>query len=298
MIYIIDGTGPLSTGEYEIEMAGSHCSVIHHLNRDQSSYERGPSGLDFWHNTFEIAEKVFANVMRKEFPPAILAPGVRQSPLTPIVLVGYSRGGAAALIVANMLREKNVDISSMFIFDAVERTRKSKFNLDVVPNNVKQFFHAIRNDGAEVVMEFEERRLWKRVEASPNFNQVHSEYSRRGSGSFENFLKVNAPRYPGLNNAVVEWSKKAISLSNLKLAMRNSFTVASGLSVPFGNCATKHPGIPGEIKSFAGPHSALGGALFRTLGEDVTKIEEDVSRQVRTWMAGKMHACGIRFGRR
>jgi hypothetical protein len=302
MIYIVDGTGEFADSDYQVAMAGSHCNMIYYLNRSSATYWRGPDMLDLVKRTSGIAANVYQELMRNEFPPALLAPGMRQSPKTPIVLVGYSRGAAAVVMVAKMLEEQDIPVAAMFLFDAVDRTI-SLSHVDKVPGNVQQCYHAVRNEGAEVVMEHEERQLWTRCEQAPGYKEIATEFGRVGSGSFTDFLTMRAPllaaRFPLLSSAVKAWSAKSAALKGMRVAMRNSFSVGSGeLSVPFGNCARSFdPKCRYEEQPFAGTHAALGGLFWTTFGAEVEKLDREAGRRVWTWMSSRMHQCGVRVGK-
>lgn len=161
MIYIVDGTGDFFDSHYAGSMAVSHCSVTYHLNKSRARYWRGPDTLDVIKSTSGIAWKVLGELLQNEFPAAFLGPGQRQAPRSPIILVGYSRGGAAVVMVAKMLAERSIPVSAMFLFDAVsKRSRDSSIDVDKVPGNVRVCRHAVRNEGAQIVLQAEERALW------------------------------------------------------------------------------------------------------------------------------------------
>ena len=207
MIYVVDGTGDLGDGDYAVAMAGSHCNMIYYMNKTNARYWRGPSMLDLVKRTSAIADNVHEEIMRNEFPSALLAPGQRQSPKTPIYLAGYSRGGAAVVMVAGMLARREIPVAAMFLFDAVDRRTTSGGDLAKIPGNVQKCFHAVRNEGAEVVMQSEADQLWKKCEQSPGFREIASEFARIGSGNFQKFLQIRSARVPVLNQAVAAWSK-------------------------------------------------------------------------------------------
>ena len=63
-----------------------------------------------------------------------------------LFLGGFSRGGAAALVIANRLAARDIPVQEMYLFDAVDR---SWFMDDAqtgrVPGNVVKAFHALRD---------------------------------------------------------------------------------------------------------------------------------------------------------
>jgi pimeloyl-ACP methyl ester carboxylesterase len=301
MIYIVDGTGDFRDSDYSVAMAGSHCNMLYYMNKTSARYWRGPDLFDLVTRTSRIAIDVHGEVMRNEFPSALLALGARQSPKSPIILVGYSRGGAAVVRVARKLAEREIPVAAMFLFDAVDRT-VSLDDVETVPGNVCKCYHAVRNEGAEIVMEAEVRQLWKKCEQAAGFNEAYAKFTRVGSGRFQDFLRVqSASLSPELNRAVTNWKKRDVTLQRLKVAMRNSFGMAAGttgieLSIPFGNCARKYDPNCKDHKTeeFAGTHAALGGTPWTTLGDEIQSMDRDTSVRVWTWMSSKMRECGIR----
>lgn len=291
MIYVVDGTGPFS--DYGVAMAGSHCNAIYYMNKGAARYWRGPTMADVMPSTASIAAEVHEEILRNEFPPALLAPGQQQSPKSPIHLVGYSRGGAAVVMVAKRLAQQGIPVAGMFLFDAVARTRSGE-DLSTVPANVHKCCHAVRNEGAEVVMAYEVDALWKKCELAPGFAALKKEFARIGSGTFGDFLTFRsalpAARTPELARAVAAWRTKQQSLARLRMAMRNSFGVTMETdgtiapSIPFGNCARKLPGSESQTAEFAGTHAALGGCIWTTLGDEIQKMDQETSRRVWTWM--------------
>jgi hypothetical protein len=302
MLYIVDGSGPLFETEYAVQMAGSHCAVLHHLNKPNAHYFRGPSTLSALKTTSGAADAVLQTLMAHEFPPTIEAPGQRLAPRSKIFLAGHSRGGAAVVRVAQILAAQDIEVEAMFLFDAVDRT---VFLPDVqtVPGNVRNCFHALRNEGAEVVLAHETAALWTKLQQSPGFNELRDEYRRSGSGPFETFLARRSAsmssRYPALNMAVRAWSAKQQTYAGMKAAMRNSFTVEGAPSIPFGNCAVAaDPKCRYIAQSFACSHGAVGGVPWTELGPEVAAIDRDGARRVMAWMASNVQGHRLRFGAR
>lgn len=77
---IVDGIGSLFDTEYGVSMAGSHCTVLHQLNKPKSFYYRGPDLWSAIKTTGGIAHTQLKAVSHEELPPALLAPGQRQAP--------------------------------------------------------------------------------------------------------------------------------------------------------------------------------------------------------------------------
>ncbi|MEO7385177.1 MAG: hypothetical protein ABIU18_09645, partial [Novosphingobium sp.] len=129
MLYIIDGTGPDDDQTYARQMHGSMCEK---LARDYGGhYNRGPALLGT--DTFKIAQHVYQSIERD--------PGLRRQPL---FLAGHSRGGAAVIRIAQLLKRERIGVEALFLFDAVDRTGPGE-NVQHVPGNVKHTFHARRD---------------------------------------------------------------------------------------------------------------------------------------------------------
>lgn len=64
-------------------------------------------------------------------------------PNEPILLTGYSRGAAAVVIVAKKLKEANIKVRALLMFDCVDRYIGG--DASVVPNNVEYVRHVIRD---------------------------------------------------------------------------------------------------------------------------------------------------------
>lgn len=133
----VDGTGPYSDSEYA---AAFKTSFVRQLtSSDQfhgKDYIRGP-GTDGT-STGSLA-KAAADQARVWFI------AVKRRPsLTPrIFLTGYSRGGAAVLQAAHILKEQNINVHGLLLFDAVDRS--VSIDRTVIAGNVSHCRHAIRD---------------------------------------------------------------------------------------------------------------------------------------------------------
>ena len=125
MLYIIDGTGPWLDSVYDSEMSGSFCRQLARVV-NRSHYNRGPSllGVELGRIVGDICLQI-----RKQ-------PGDE-----PIYLCGYSRGGAAAVIVAREIKPRPV--KAMFLFDAVDRALS--VSGEKISGNVRNVYHAMRD---------------------------------------------------------------------------------------------------------------------------------------------------------
>lgn len=76
----------------------------------------------------------------------------RQLPNEPILLTGYSRGAAGAVIIAKRLKALNISVRALMMFDCVDRYMFG--DASVVPDNVGYVCHVIRNPAARSRLTF------------------------------------------------------------------------------------------------------------------------------------------------
>ena len=66
-----------------------------------------------------------------------------------LFLGGFSRGGAAIVVIANKLAKKGIPVQEMYIFDAVDRSGSMDNSLTAtIPKTVVRAFHALRHPKA------------------------------------------------------------------------------------------------------------------------------------------------------
>lgn len=104
-IAIIDGTGDMSDTKYENDMRMSFCSQLGNIF-GRGNYMRGPS-----FDGFRVREKA-------EWAASLLMNG-QCNPDDRLFLAGYSRGGSAALIAAEIMRMHGATVTGMVLFDPV-----------------------------------------------------------------------------------------------------------------------------------------------------------------------------------
>jgi hypothetical protein len=101
-------------------------------------YQRGPGPLGL--ETKRLADTAAAFVEGHRFHSTALNKRIG------IFLVGYSRGGAAAIDACCTLASKNIKIDCLLLFDAVDRTfGNGAVRADRIPPNVRCCYHAIRD---------------------------------------------------------------------------------------------------------------------------------------------------------
>jgi hypothetical protein len=128
----IDGTGTLSNSAYRSDMRHSFVSYIVRSSPARArKYLRGPA-LDGFDMAMIVAngyEFVHLNVLVQ--------------PKSPILLAGYSRGGAGVVAVAARLAQDDVKVSAMVLFDAVDRA--IGIDSTEIPTNVEHVVYARRD---------------------------------------------------------------------------------------------------------------------------------------------------------
>jgi len=132
----VDGTGPFSDRDYETAFQSSHVNKLCNSNSFQKSFRRrGPS-----------ADGVKTDNKARELLTELLDFKNCQAEDVDIFLTGYSRGGAAVIHLAHLLKEKGIPVRAMYLFDAVDRTLE-RFNT-TIPRNVEVCYHALRDPRA------------------------------------------------------------------------------------------------------------------------------------------------------
>ena len=63
-----------------------------------------------------------------------------------VLLTGYSRGALGAIVIAKKLKELNIKVRALMMFDCVDR--HIAHDADVIPDNVEYVCHVIRNPKA------------------------------------------------------------------------------------------------------------------------------------------------------
>jgi len=169
MIFGVDGTGAFWNSTYKEEMKNSFVSELCGASTLSSSagnvatgvghYWRGPDSIDTFMsgpNPRAVAEVIRRAVVPAAAPPKVIPVGLgmpvviypkANAPLTnlkdQVFLTGYSRGAATVLDVAVLLNDYGITVEAMFLFDSV--TRSPWLSATVVPANVKNCYHAMRN---------------------------------------------------------------------------------------------------------------------------------------------------------
>lgn len=138
----IDGTGPRDDGTYTKDFQDSFVNLFkREFSWDFAGYRRGPAmeGL----RTKSLGEDT---ALQARTLVHYCQAQNRGDPF--LCLAGYSRGGAAAIHACNLLKQQDIGVDCLLLFDAVDRAVNLS-DVEAVPSNVARVYHARRNpDGA------------------------------------------------------------------------------------------------------------------------------------------------------
>ncbi|MCR9260218.1 MAG: thioesterase domain-containing protein [Pseudomonadaceae bacterium] len=269
MLYIIDGTGPWLDSTYDIEMNGSFCKQLNNMTGDRSIYNRGPSLLGTELST--IVDEIYLEIRRR--PES-----------EPVYLCGYSRGGAAAVIVARKINPRPV--RAMFLFDAVDRAIISTG--EKISGNVQNVYHAIRDREFARKYEDEVATTRKQLDKANAALSAKNTGNRIRSALLGGDPKATAQVRNRINAHAVPRNKDR----DLKWKTRN----ATGLSPSnFGNTGLSvlPPGKYDTAK-FAGSHGALGGLPW---SDHELPGDSKAVPAVRAWMWARLIKEGVLTGK-
>jgi hypothetical protein len=133
----IDGTGSAFVPgagrdrDYDVAFANSFVRRICNGGGPNARYFRGPVALGG--GLVAAINGGFAHIVQKRNA------GVRE----PVLLTGYSRGAAGVVSLANKLKDANIPVRAILLFDCVDR--HLFIDADVIPNNVGYVHHVIRD---------------------------------------------------------------------------------------------------------------------------------------------------------
>lgn len=140
--YGIDGTGPFRDRTYEQAFQNSFVNVLKREGGwSKSAYNRGPSNDGFL--TKSLGSDAFTRV--RQWVRGARAEG-ENNPF--ICLAGYSRGGAAIIHTCNLLKQEDIEVDCLLLFDAVDRSINLS-GIERVPGNVRNVYHARRDPEAK-----------------------------------------------------------------------------------------------------------------------------------------------------
>ena len=274
MLYIVDGTGDADESVYRKNMQGGMCDRM--AKEYRGTYYRGPTGPGL--ETYAISEKVHKDILGDL--------GFREQPL---YLAGHSRGGAAVIHVAQLLKKAGYWVDAMFLFDAVDRT-VSKKQVQLIPRNVRRVFHARRAAHLGAYYEVGARHTAQDFFVSLHRQRQTSDRPANGPviGTFKVTATDGAPR---AREEVERKRQTALNYQRLDDAMKLRMRVSAGkfssgvggVSMDFGNCGTELESACTVEESqctyaeefFLGSHGAIGGSFIGLQDEAwITKADQ------------------------
>lgn len=143
-IAIIDGTGSYSDDSYDLTMMNSFCSQLNTVFAGSAHYQRGPSA--------EGALVETKGFIASQYLTERKGGGAKR-----LFLAGYSRGGSSALLAAEKLRKKNIQVDGIILFDPVAKYIGS--GVKQMPSNVKSSIIFVRQLTPEFVKKYENKIL-------------------------------------------------------------------------------------------------------------------------------------------
>lgn len=133
----IDGTGSdvnpgtARDARYDVAFADSFVRRIAGSGGANKRYFRGPVMLGG--GLVEAVNQGYQFVLERR----------RSAPNETVLLTGYSRGAAGAVVIAKKLKRQNIPVAGLLLFDCVDR--HLFIDADVIPNNVGEVMHVIRD---------------------------------------------------------------------------------------------------------------------------------------------------------
>jgi pimeloyl-ACP methyl ester carboxylesterase len=141
----IDGTGkemmPLSGRNAAYDAAFANSFVRRMCNANPfARYFRGPLALGNGLSEAVDGGVNYIVAMRRLLPDA------------PILLTGYSRGALGVVGIAERLKILNISVRALMMFDCVDRA--VDFDAEIIPNNVENVCHVIRDPAGKSRLSF------------------------------------------------------------------------------------------------------------------------------------------------
>ncbi len=129
MLVALEGSSPTIFGENNFKYYVWQAYL--QTNQTSKIYEKGPAAISWGPSAINIrkmanhATAFIANASGQRF------------------LIGWSRGAAACIQVAHDMSRGGSHIDAMFLFDAVDQDGSTSSDLNYIPGNVKNVYHAI-----------------------------------------------------------------------------------------------------------------------------------------------------------
>jgi hypothetical protein len=127
----IDGTGVWDDADFARDFQFSFVNYIcHHTPVSHAHYWRGPSTLGLECTSLVVSAYEWILSQRSADQEGVL-------------LIGYSRGAACVVEVAQLLQEQGVSVRGMMLFDCVDRDILN--DAARIPDNVREVWHVTRD---------------------------------------------------------------------------------------------------------------------------------------------------------
>lgn len=247
MFLAVDGSGDADRAIYDDIMKDGFCRQLQ--AEFGAAYIRGPTMSGSGFN--KALDDIVMDVTRVK----------KNQPGDRIFLAGHSRGGAAVIAAAHILKTMNIDIDALFLFDAVDRMVNMR-STKIIPSNVRNCYHAMRNSVLDDMFHNEVRR----VKNIPNISQEEIEKAEETA------------------------DKIFIASRNSILSVGVGSAYKYGMPFPFGNAGTEVEAGAKNTKfysqRFLATHGAMGGAPKRDRETHQPYYPGDplVVDKVRCWM--------------
>ncbi len=166
MLVALEGSSPTIFGENNFKYYVWQAYL--ETKQQPKIYEKGPAAISWSLSAINIRK--MAN-----HATALIGRSTGRS-----FLIGWSRGAAACIQVAHDLsRGASPDIDAMFLFDAVDQDGSTNSDLNFIPGNVKNVYHAVA-----IKKSWLDRQIFPTCgkNAAPGVNLVKKEFDTSHGG--------------------------------------------------------------------------------------------------------------------
>ncbi|MBS0122550.1 DUF2235 domain-containing protein [Thetidibacter halocola] len=119
-------------------MTNGHVKRIASLGFDRHKYFPGTQDSVTGRSSAQIVEQALNWILANY--------GSSPNPDRKLFLGGFSRGGAAMIVIAHRLQQRRIPVQEMYLFDAVDRSFwMDDDQTNSIPGNVTMAFHALRD---------------------------------------------------------------------------------------------------------------------------------------------------------
>jgi hypothetical protein len=274
MLYVIDGTGAENDDIYFRDMDHGFMRMVQVLFG--AKYYRGPTIFDWSISSTGIINRVVSDINKD--------PKLGKEDL---FLAGHSRGGFVALAVAASL-PKGIQVKSVFLFDAVERSLNFG-GFDRLAPNISRAYYAKRNYRLSDLFNIELERARAQFQAcqlrsypmmpAAMDDDAYDDYPPNGR-CVKEFNDTRALREKDLK---YKWAVRANYIT-FPAWFRKKYQDCGNASIGFGNCLADEKDSDRYIsRTFMGSHGAMGGAPIVDPKAGSYLISEDKAAVVAVW---------------